>query len=129
MFIIILGILVVDSGCTRVFNKGENPSSMKKIYINAEKQGKVDAMNAIAQQFKINRALGYVKPYVPVINPPVVKRAWIVPHETKSGALTGGYWVYIIVKKPSWYIQTPSVNLPTIIIPYVNKRGKNDNRK
>lgn len=98
--------------------------SMENVYLNAEKQGNKDTIKAIAQQFKIHQALGYVKPYVPVINPPEVKRAWIVPHETKDGSLVGGYWVYIIVKKPSWYIQTPEENMPAIIIPYVQATTK-----
>lgn len=99
------------------------PSSMGKIYRNAEKQGKYDAIKVIAHQLKIHNALGYVKPYVPVLNSPIVKKAWVVPHETKDGSLIGGYWVYIIVKKPSWYIKTPQMNMPGIRIPYVNNKN------
>ncbi|MCL5674245.1 MAG: TraV family lipoprotein [Candidatus Omnitrophica bacterium] len=123
--ITIMGILIISSGCAGISSTTSRQSSMEKLYRHAEKQGKYDTIKAIARQLKINKALGYVKPYVPVINPPVVKRAWIVPHQTKNGALVGGYWVYIIVKKPSWYIDTPQMNIPAITIPYVNK---NNNR-
>ncbi len=125
IIIALLVMAIISSGCGMSRSIKEH-TSMDRIYRNAEKQGNIDTATAIAQQLKIHRALGYVKPYVPVINPPVVKRAWIVPHETKGGALVGGYWVYVIVKKPSWYIHTPEENMPSIVIPYAIK---NTNKK
>lgn len=128
IIITLLAIILISSGCGIMRSAKGNQGSMENVYLNAEKQGNKDTIKEIARQLKIHQALGYVKPYVPVINPPEVKRAWIVPHETKDGSLVGGYWVYVIVRKPSWYIQTPEKNMPAIVIPYVQASTNKGNK-
>ena len=117
--ITILILLLLSNGCANMSHvTGKDNSLISDVYRQAQKD------EAIEQQVKLNNTLGYVKPYVPVINPPEVKRAWVVPHKTEDGSLIGGYWVYVIVKDASWYIGTPQMNMPAITIPY--KQGKQE---
>jgi hypothetical protein len=53
-----------------------------------------------------------------------VKRVWILPFQTETGALVGGFWMYIIVQEPSWYIETyeRKTRIKPVVIPYKEEK-------
>lgn len=115
LVLIIPGLLILSNGCAVVSApQTETTKTISETYQQAQK----DTETVLNKELTVNKAFGYEKPYVPVINPPEVKRAWVLAHKTEDGSLIGGYWIYIIVKDASWYIETPQMNLPTITIPY-----------
>jgi len=122
-------VLLMTSGCAA--SKGlvkDSPSKVADVYLEAVSGGRTDAVNYIKENLKIDKAFGYVKPYVPVVEPADVRMVWLPAHKSKSSpeVLVSGHWVYIMVKDSRWFIDAQAkseVKVP-LIIPY-----KEDTRK
>lgn len=103
--------LLMTSGCTsaKALVK-ENPNKVMDVYLEAVSSGRADSVNYIKENLKISQAFGYVKPYVPVVEPADVRLVWLPVHKSKSApeVLVSGHWVYIMVKESSWFIDTQS---------------------
>ncbi len=115
--------LLMTSGCAA--SKGlvkENPNKVMDVYLQAVSNGRADSVNYIKDNLKIKQAFGYVKPYVPVVEPADVRLVWIPAHKSKSApeVLVAGHWIYIMVKESSWFIDSQSKNETKIplILPY-----------
>lgn len=115
--------LLMTSGCTstKALVK-ENPNKVMDVYLEAVSNGRADSVNYIKENLKINQAFGYVKPYVPVVEPADVRLVWLPAHKSKSApeVLVSGHWVYIMVKESSWFIDAQSksdAKIP-LILPY-----------
>lgn len=98
------------------------------VYLEAVSSGRVDAVNYIKERLKIDKAFGYVKPYVPVVQPADVRLVWLPAHKSKysSEVLVSGHWVYIMVKQSRWFMDTKvedKVKIP-LIIPYKEENKK-----
>jgi len=115
--------LLMTSGCTsaKALVK-ENPNKVMDVYLEAVSSGRADSVNYIKENLKINQAFGYVKPYVPVVEPADVRLVWIPAHKSKSASevLVSGHWVYIMVKESGWFIDSQSKSEAKIplILPY-----------
>jgi len=100
----------------------DNPNKVMDVYLEAVSNGRADFVNYIKENLKINKAFGYVKPYVPVVEPADVRLVWIPVHKSKysSEVLVSGHWVYIMVKEPRWFIDTQAKSEAKIplIVPY-----------
>lgn len=75
----------------------------------------------IAERLNLTRNVGYAPPYIPVIQPPEVKKVWIPTHKSTSDkdVLISGHWIYLKIKDDAWFTdleREESSNL-TIIIP------------
>lgn len=122
-FLLIVLVILISSGCaaSKTLVK-DSPSKVMDVYLEAVSSGRADSANYIKENLKINQAFGYVKPYVPVVQPADVRLVWVPTHKSKSSSevLVSGHWVYLMVKEPRWFIDTiesDKVKVP-LIIPY-----------
>ena len=128
-YLLITLVILTSSGCA-ASNKNIKPDKSKVMaaYLDAVSSGRFDAVNYIKDNLKLNKTFGYVKPYVPVVEPAVVRMVWIPAHKSKDApdALVGGHWVYVMVKQSQWFIDTQEENKAKIpiIIPYKENSGK-----
>ncbi|HBU07835.1 MAG TPA: hypothetical protein DEA99_01265 [Candidatus Omnitrophica bacterium] len=114
---------MITNGCAA--SKGlvkDSPNKVMDVYLEAVSSGTADAVNYIKENLKVNKAFGYVKPYVPVVEPADVRLVWLPAHKSKysSEVLVSGHWVYIMVKEPRWFIDTQekgNARIP-LIVPY-----------
>jgi hypothetical protein len=121
--------LLMTSGCAA--SKGlvkESPNKVMDVYLQAVSSGRTDSVNYIKENLKINQAFGYVKPYVPVVEPADVRLVWIPAHKSKATpeVLVAGHWIYIMVKESSWFIDTQTrdeIKIP-LIMPYKETNKK-----
>jgi len=114
---------LITSGC--VASKGlvkDSPNKVMDVYLGAVSSGRADAVNYIKENLKIDKAFGYVKPYVPVVEPADVRMVWLPAHKSKYSpeVLVSGHWVYIMVKDSRWFIDAQAKNEVKIplIVPY-----------
>jgi len=120
---IVILVLLMTSGCTsaKALVK-ENPNKVMDVYLEAVSSGRADSVNYIKENLKISQAFGYVKPYVPVVEPADVRLVWLPAHKSKSApeVLVSGHWVYIMVKESTWFIDAQSKSEAKIplILPY-----------
>lgn len=128
-FLVIILIILSNSGCatSKAIIK-DNQNKVLDSYLEALSCGRTDAANYIKENLKISQAFGYVKPYIPVVEPAEVRLVWIPAHKSKkdSNTLVSGHWVYIMVRQSRWFIDTQiqdKAKIP-LIIPYKesNKR-------
>ena len=122
-------VLLITSGCAA--SKGlikDNPNKVMDVYLEAVSSGRADAVNYIKENLKIDKAFGYVKPYLPVVEPADVRMVWLPAHKSKVApeVLVSGHWIYLMVKDSRWFIdaQTKSEARIPLILPY-----KEDNKK
>lgn len=52
--------------------------------------------------------LGPETPYVPVMKPPRVQRAWTPAYVNDTGDLVSGHWVYLLLKPSRWFLDDES---------------------
>ena len=50
-------------------------------------------------------ALGPEVPYLPLVQPPEVRRVWVTAHLNEAGDLIAGHWVYLMLEPSSWYLR------------------------
>ena len=50
-------------------------------------------------------ALGPEAPYLPLVQPPDVKRVWITAHLNDAGDLIAGHWAYLMLRPSSWHLR------------------------
>lgn len=121
--------LLLVSGCAHVSKRASSqmPRSIKEIYAQSHRDV-IDQGSSIGRDLKEEKVFGYVKPYVPVIDPPIVKKVWIPSHKSEqdAGVLIAGHWIYIMVKGPTWFIDEEVQNQIEInIMPHKGKEQKN----
>jgi hypothetical protein len=105
-----------------------NPNKVMDVYLQAVSSGRADSVDYIKENLKISEAFGYVKPYVPVVEPADVRLVWIPAHKSKSApeVLIAGHWIYIMVKESSWFVDSQSntnAKIP-LIMPYKEENKK-----
>lgn len=120
-----LAILIISttSGCASSRQVVKNyPDKVTDTYLSAISEGRADSANFIKENLKIDKAFGYVRPYVPVVRQADVRLVWIPAHKSKddSQTLVAGHWVYIMVKEAGWFIDdevNDKIHIP-LIVPY-----------
>ena len=106
------------------------PATMMEVYASAVGQSQKDVAEFVEKNLKEQRTFGYTKPYIPVINEPVVRKVWIPDHKSQdnSDVLVAGHWVYLMIEPSKWFVdgKTVDTNFP-IIIPGASKTGLKEN--
>ena len=69
------------------------------------KPGAAAAPPAAPQLGEAPGALGPEAPYLPLVQPPEVRRVWITAHLNDSGDLVAGHWVYLMLEKSQWFLR------------------------
>jgi len=111
-----LGVFLLFSGCARLVG---DKTPIEKVYYESQSvgfdEGKVKEIDKTPY-------IGDQPSFYPIVVPPVVKKVWICPHLTEEGNMVGGYFLYIIVKEPAWYIEDngQKENIE-VIVPYKEK--------
>lgn len=122
-------VILTTSGCAVSQPLVKNiPDKVLDAYMSGVGAGQRDAAGFITENLKISKAFGYVKPYVPVIEPADVRMVWLPAHKSKNdpNTLVGGHWVYIMVRESRWFIDAQvkdNAQLP-VIIPYKEEAKK-----
>ena len=50
-------------------------------------------------------ALGPEVPYLPLVQPPEVRRVWVTAHLNEAGDMIAGHWVYLMLEPSQWYLR------------------------
>ena len=50
-------------------------------------------------------ALGPEVPYLPLVQPPEVRRVWVTAHLNPEGDMIAGHWVYLMLEPSQWYLR------------------------
>ena len=50
-------------------------------------------------------ALGPEAPYLPLVQPPDVRRVWVTAHLNEAGDLIAGHWAYLMLEPSSWLLK------------------------
>jgi len=116
--------MLISSGCAashKVVVSGAQDKVMDA-YLSAVSSGRRDSGEFIKDKLKLNKAFGYVAPYVPVIEPADVRLVWIPAHKSKEDkdTLVAGHWIYVMVKESSWFIDSQKQDKARIplLVPY-----------
>ena len=94
--------------------------TMTDIYLQSMGKNYQGMGEFFVKQFKAQQFDGYVKPYVPVMQAPVVKKVWVPNHQNKEdpNILVTGHWVFLMVQGPKWFIgQEVKGQLPLMVVP------------
>lgn len=125
-FILLISVILSSFGCSaaRKFTKAEQDTVMD-IYLQALSSGRRDAVEFIRNNLKVNKAFGYVKPYVPVVEPAAVRLIWLPAHKSKydSNTLVSGHWVYVMLNPNRWFIDSQANDKGTISVIVPHKEG------
>lgn len=122
-FLLIILLILTNSGCVTsgaLVKDGQN--KVVDTYLQGIASAKSDAANYIKENLKVNKAFGYVKPYLPVVEPADVRLVWLPAHKSEYSpeVLISGHWIYIMVRESRWFIDgqiRDKARIP-LIIPY-----------
>lgn len=123
-FFLIISIMLISSGCAASKKAIVDPSRNKVVdaYLEAVSSGRHDSVEFIRENLKIDKAFGYVKPYVPVMESADVRLVWIPAHRSKEDkdTLVAGHWIYVMVREPAWFIDSGKQDTARIplLVPY-----------
>lgn len=100
----IISISLTGCATKRVAMKNQD---MMDIYLKTRKMASEDVAAKIRKDLTLKKAYGYVKPYVPILDPPEVRMIWIPAHmaEGSDHAMVAGHWVYLKIRESEFYIQ------------------------
>ena len=126
---LILSLTVFAVGCARskpVSQDALGPKSMLDIYASATGQSQKDVARFVEDNLREQKTFGYVKPYIPVVNQPVVRKVWTPDHKSddNSDVLIAGHWVYLMIQPATWFIDNKEVNSKVPIIVPVSPQLK-----
>ncbi len=103
----------VISGCATTSVKKKpikpnQPQTLMDVYAESVGQSRKDMNKFIEQKLTEQQTYGYVKPYVPVVEAPVVRKVWVPDHKSNADpdVLVAGHWTYVMVEGPKWFIDT-----------------------
>ena len=76
-------VILWISGCASTQHK-ELPlkQTLMQVYADSVGEGKKDTAQILEDNLTERKTYGYVKPYVPVIQEPVVRKVWIPDHKS-----------------------------------------------
>lgn len=106
------------------------PMNMIDVYASAVGQSQNDVAKFVENNLKEQNTFGYVKPYIPVVNEPIVRKVWIPEHksENNSDVLVAGHWVYLMIQPAMWFVDGKTIDTKfPIIIPLSPRTGLKEN--
>ncbi len=124
VFIWLLVVLLINGGDMAHAKKA--PAKVKRptlmdVYADSVGTSRADMKKFIDDKLVEQNTYGYVKPYVPVVQGPVVRKVWVPDQKSKSDpdVLVAGHWAYVMVQGPRWFIDTqrPDDEPAEIIVP------------
>ena len=93
--------------------------TMMDVYTHSIGDSQKDTARYVRENLKQQKTFGYVKPYIPLMTSPVVRKVWVPDHKSAEdgGILVAGHWLYVMVTGPRWFIEdeTKKVDMPVII--------------
>jgi hypothetical protein len=118
--ILIINLLWIN-GCTFKHASAvkSKPVTMRDIYATSMGQSQKDVSQFIERNLQEQKTFGYVKPYIPVVNEPVVRKVWVPDHksEDNTDVMIAGHWVYVMIQPSTWFIdgKTVDAKFPVIV--------------
>jgi hypothetical protein len=106
---LLLSVLI--SGCAssvgQLKTAHNKPILMSNIYAKSVGDAANDTAKFVEENLKESKTFGYVKPYVPVVQGPVVRKVWVPDHKSTEdpSVLVGGHWVYLMIEGPKWFTE------------------------
>jgi hypothetical protein len=112
-----LGLLLLAplalAACTRVTALEGPPQDLHTVY--------TEALAAPRQPPTLQAkslTIGPEAPYTPVMQPPQIQRVWVPDQLNSSGDLVSGHWVYLLLERSQWFLETlPPTLPPTVHVP------------
>ena len=100
--VIVAGLLagLLTTGCT------PKPYMGKSRDLHAEMGSRREAVEA-PQLTPSPAALGPEAPYLPLVQPPEVRRVWVTAHLNDAGDMIAGHWVYLMLEPSSVVPELP----------------------
>jgi hypothetical protein len=110
---LVLLVPLALAACTRVTALEGPPQDLHIVYTEAL---------AAPRQFPTLQAkplaVGPEAPYTPVMQPPRIQRVWVPDQLNSTGDLVSGHWVYLLLEKSQWSLETvPPTPPPTLQVP------------
>ena len=96
--LIVAGLVVLLAGCT------PKPYVGAARDLHGEMGSRGDEVEA-PQLEASAAALGPEVPYLPLVQPPEVRRVWVTAHLNEDGDLIAGHWVYLMLEPSSWTLR------------------------
>jgi hypothetical protein len=116
---LILLVPLALAACTRVTALEGPPQDLHTVY--------TDALAAPRQPPILQPkplAVGPEVPYTPVMQPPQIQRVWVPDQLNSTGDLVSGHWVYLLLEKSQWSLETvPPTPPPTLQVPLAPPAG------
>jgi hypothetical protein len=107
------------AACTRVTALEGPPQDLHTVY--------TDAVAAPRQPPTLQAkplAVGPEAPYTPVMHAPQIQRVWVPDHLNSAGDLVSGHWVYLLLERSQWSLETvPPTVPPTLQVPLAPPAG------
>jgi hypothetical protein len=107
------------AACTRVTALEGPPQDLHTVY--------TEAVAAPHQPPSLQAkllAVGPEAPYTPVMQPPQIQRVWVPDQLNSSGDLVSGHWVYLLLERSQWVLETlPPTVPPTVHVPLAPPAG------
>ncbi len=130
--ILIINILWI-SGCAshKASQKEQMGATMMDIYTRSSNEARKDVAQFIEHHLKEQKTFGYVKPYIPIVNEPVVRKVWIPDHKSEDNADTmiAGHWTYLMIRPATWFIDEKTLeNRIPVTIPLASASFKEENK-
>ena len=115
------GLLFISiNGCVGLSRPALTPRlTMMDTYVHSVGDSQKDTARFVQENLKEQKTFGYVKPYIPVMASPVVRKVWVPDHRSAEdgGILVAGHWIYLMVRGPRWFIEEEArkVDVPVIV--------------
>lgn len=94
----VAGVMTVTAGCTPKPYVGDARD------LHAAMGARRDSVQAPALE-PSSAALGPEVPYLPLVQPPEVKRVWVTAHLNQEGDMIAGHWVYLMLAPSQWVLR------------------------
>lgn len=95
------------------------PITMRDVYNRSSDKVEEEVRSFIEERFREEKRFGYVQPYIPIVNQPVVRKVWVPDHKHQDNpdVMIAGHWVYLMIKPASWFIdeKTAEEHIPVIV--------------
>lgn len=107
--VMILLLTVSISGCSAHIKSSRvnEKKRLEDVYYQSIQDGHRDSNQLISTLLVEKESFGYVKPYVPVLEQPKVRKVWIPDQQSPDdpNVLIAGHWTYIMIQGPQWFTQ------------------------
>lgn len=106
-------------------SKSPRSQDLVKVYHQGIKDGYAESGEKIEEELTKKETFGYVKPYMPIVKQPIVRKVWIPDESSGENRefLVSGHWTYIMIQPAQWFIDE-KISQDTMIIPQSSEAEK-----